>query len=95
MPIAQRTTKITAVRSRLAASQLTDIADKLDALKAARDARHRGTGRDLAVVKTSAVDEAFDRLGLVMVEGQGGPRRFIAEGAYAAGSAAGEALKVG
>ena len=71
------------------------IADKLDALKAARDARHRGTGRDLAVVKTSAVDEAFAGLGLVMVEGQGGSRRFIAEGAYAAGSAAGGALEVG
>lgn len=71
------------------------IADKLDALKAARDARHRGTGRDLAVVKTSAVDEAFEKLGLVMVEGQGGPRRFIAEGAYDAGSAAGGALEVG
>ena len=74
---------------------VTGIADKLDALKAARDARHRGTGRDLAIVKTSAVDEAFDKLGLVMVEGQGGPRRFIAEGAFEAGSAAGEALKVG
>ncbi len=71
------------------------IADKLDALKAARDARHRGTGRDLAVVKTSAVDEAFDRLGLVMVEGQNGPRRFIAEGAYEAGSVAGAGLKMG
>ena len=71
------------------------IADKLDALKAARDARHRGTGRDLAVVKTSAVDEAFAELGLVMVEGQGGPRRFIAQRAYDAGSAAGEALDVG
>ncbi len=70
------------------------IADKLDALKAARDARHRGTGRDLTIVKTSAVDEAFDRLGLVMVEGQGGPRRFIAEGAYAAGEAAGGSLEI-
>ena len=71
------------------------IADKLDALKAARDARHCGTGRDLAVVKTSAVDAAFARLGLVLVEGQAGPRRFIAEGAYDAGSAAGAELKVG
>ncbi|WP_237476598.1 DUF7168 domain-containing protein [Lichenibacterium dinghuense] len=71
------------------------IAGKLDALKAARDARHRGTGRDIAVVKTSAVDEAFAKLGLVMVEGQGGPRRLVAEGAYDAGSAAGQALKVG
>ncbi len=74
---------------------VSGIADKLDALKAARDARHRGTGRDLAVVKTSAVDEAFAGLGLVMVDGQGGSRRFIAEGAYEAGSAAGEALNVG
>jgi hypothetical protein len=74
---------------------LSGIADKLDALKAQRDARHRGTGRDLAVVKTSAVDEAFAELGLVMVEGQAGPRRFIAEGAYEAGSAAGGAVRVG
>ena len=54
-----------------------------------------GTGRDLAIVKTSAVDEAFAQLGLVMVEGQGGPRRVIAEGAYTAGEAAGAALEVG
>ena len=74
---------------------VSGIADKLDALKAARDARHRGTGRDLAIVKTSAVDEAFEKLGFVMVEGQGGPRRFIAEGAYEAGSAAGEGLEIG
>lgn len=73
---------------------VTGIADKLDALKTERAGRHRGSGRDLAVVKTSAVDEAFAKLGLVMVEGQAGPRRFIAEGAYDAGSAAGAALKV-
>ena len=68
------------------------IGDKLDAMKRARDTHHRATGRDLAVVKTSAVDEAFAQLGLVMVEGQGGPRRFIAEGAYEAGEAAGAGL---
>ena len=71
------------------------LADKLDALKAVREARHRGGGRDLAVVKASVVDEAFDRLGLVTVEGQGGGRRFIAEGAYAAGEAAGAGMKIG
>lgn len=71
------------------------IGDKLDAMKRARDTRHRSTGRDLALVKTSVVDEAFDGLGLVMVEGQGGPRRFIAEGAYEAGAAAGAGLKIG
>ncbi len=74
---------------------VTGFAAKLDAQKAARDAHHRGTGRDLAVVKSSAVDEAFAGLGLVMVEGQGGSRRFIAEGAFDAGSAAGAGLKVG
>lgn len=74
---------------------VSGIADKLDALKAVRDARHRGTGRDLAILKTSAVDEAFAGLGLVMVEGQGSPRRFIAEGAYEAGGAAGEKLAIG
>ena len=80
------------VNASFALGMVAGIGDKLDALKAARDARHRGTGRDLAVVKTSAVDEAFAALGLVMVEGQGGPRRFIAEGAYAAGEAAGGGL---
>ncbi|MGI3902429.1 MAG: DUF7168 domain-containing protein [Janthinobacterium lividum] len=73
---------------------VTGFADKLDAQKAARDAHHRGTGRDLAVVKTSAVDQAFAELGLVMVGGQGGSRRFIAEGAYDAGSAAGAAIQI-
>ncbi len=71
------------------------IADKLDSIKADRDARHRGTGRDLAVVTRSVVDRAFADLGLVMVEGQRAPRRYVTEGAYAAGSAAGETLEFG
>lgn len=68
------------------------IGDKLDAMKRARDTRHRSTGRDLALVKTSVVDEAFDGLGLVMTEGQAGARRTIAAGAYEAGEAAGADL---
>ena len=84
-----------AVNASFVLGMVTGIADKLDALKAVRDARHRGTGRDLAVAKTSAVDDAFGKLGLVMVEGQAGPRRFIAEGAYEAGSAAGGAFEFG
>ena len=68
------------------------IADKLDALKRARDTHHRSTGRDLALVKTSVVDEAFDRLGLTMIEGQSAARRVIAAGAYEAGEAAGVGL---
>ena len=70
------------------------LGDKLDAMKAARDTRHRGGGRDLALVKGSVVDEAFEALGLVTVEGQGA-RRFIAEGAYEAGEAAGAGMKIG
>ena len=83
------------VNASFALGMVAGIGDKLDALKAARDARHRGTGRDLAVVKTSAVDAAFDRLGLVMVEGQGGARRFITDAAYVAGEAAGGGLELG
>ena len=73
---------------------VASIGDKLDRLKAARDTRHRGGGRDLALVKGSVVDEAYAGLGLVMSEGQG-PRRFIAEGAYRAGEVAGAELEIG
>jgi len=73
---------------------VTSLADKLDAMKDARDAEHRSTGRDLAVVKTSVVDEAFDKLGLTMRSGRAS-RRMITTGAFEAGSAAGAGLKIG
>ena len=82
------------VNSSFALGMVGSVADKLDAMKDARDARHRGTGRDLAVVKTSVVDEAFDKLGLTVSEGLA-PRRAIATGAYEAGNAAGAGLKIG
>ena len=82
------------VNASFALGMVLSVADKLDALKACRDARQRGTGRDLAVVKTSAVDEAFAALGLAMVEGGPVPRRPIAVGAYEAGSAAGQDLAI-
>ena len=62
------------VNSSFALGMVGSVADKLDAMKDARDARHRGTGRDLAVVKKSVVDEAFDKLGLTVSEGIA-PRR--------------------
>ena len=82
------------VNSSFALGMVGSVADKLDAMKDARDTRHRGTGRDLAVVKTSVVDEAFDKLGLTVSEGLA-PRRAIATGAYEAGSAAGAGLRIG
>ena len=82
------------VNASFALGMVTSIADKLDALKDARDARGRGSGRDLAVVKTSAVDAAFAALGLTMADGGPSPRRPVAPGAYEAGSAAGRSLKV-
>jgi len=63
-------------------------------MKDARDAEHRSTGRDLAVVKTSVVDEAFDKLGLTMRSGRSS-RQMITTGAFEAGSAAGAGLKIG
>ncbi|MBM3547540.1 MAG: DUF2786 domain-containing protein [Alphaproteobacteria bacterium] len=69
------------------------IADKLTAMKAARDEAKRGTGRDLIVLKTSIVDAAFDKLGLTMRE-MPGVRRMIAPEAYDAGDAAGASLAI-
>ncbi len=82
------------VNSSFAFGMVTSVADKLDAMKAARDADHRSTGRDLAVVKTSVVDEAFDKLGLTMTSGRAA-RRMIATGAFDAGTAAGAGVGIG
>ena len=70
------------------------IADKLDRLTGEREARTAGTGRDLAIVKNSVVDEAIAALGLVERDVPA-PRRFIAPAAYDAGGTAGEGLAVG
>jgi hypothetical protein len=69
------------------------IADKLAAMKAARDGAKRGTGRDLIVLKTSIVDAEFDKLGLTMRPIQG-VRRMVAPEAYDAGDVAGASLAI-
>lgn len=82
------------VNASFALGMVTSIADRLDALKAARDARGRGSGRDLAVVKGSAVDDALAALGMTMVDGGLSPRRTIAPEAYDAGADAGQDLPI-
>ncbi len=82
------------VNGSFAFGMMTSIADKLDAMKDDRDTRHRSSGRDLAVAKTSVVDEAFAKLGLGLRHSQA-PGRMVAPGAFEAGSAAGASLDLG
>ena len=70
------------------------IADKLDRLAAEREPRVTRSGREIAVVKRSVVDEALAALGLVERD-LSMARRYVAPEAYDAGGAAGEGLTVG
>lgn len=66
------------------------IIDKLQALRAARDAaRDQSGGRALVPVKRSIVDEELERLGLSLRSVQA-PRRTVIRDAYGAGKEAGE-----
>jgi hypothetical protein len=69
------------------------IADKLLAMKAARDDPARGTGRGLVVLKRSVVDSEIDKLGLAL---RTVPRasRMVSPLAYEAGEVAGETLAI-
>lgn len=69
------------------------IADKLVAMKAAREQAKRGSGRDLIVLKTAVVDAEFDKLGLTM-HAIPGVRRMVAPEAYDAGDVAGASLAI-
>ena len=76
-----------------ALGMVASIADKLIAMKAAREAAKRGTGRDLVVLKTSIVDTEFDKLGLDF-RASSGASRLVATEAYDAGEAAGASLAI-
>jgi len=69
------------------------IADKLMAMKDARDRVNRSTGRDLVVIKNSVVDAELAKLGLGL-RSLPGISRTISPDAYEAGGAAGEAFDV-
>lgn len=64
------------------------IADKLEAMKAARDEVKNSTGRGVVVLKTAVVDTELEKLDLALRTVER-PRRLIAPEAYDAGDAAG------
>ncbi len=68
------------------------IADKLGAMKLARDDANRaGSGRDLVVVRHAIVESEFARLNLTLRRG-GRSGKKVAAGAFEAGQAAGQSL---
>jgi uncharacterized protein DUF2786 len=72
---------------------VASIADKLTAMKAGRDEANNRRGRDLVVLKTSAVDSEIEKLGLKL---RTVPRasRMVSPMAYDAGDAAGASLAI-
>ena len=69
------------------------IAEKLMAMKDARDATNAGTGRALVVVKSAVVDAELARLDLKLRRARSSSR-LISERAYEAGGAAGASLAI-
>lgn len=76
-----------------ALGMVASIADKLVAMKAARDEVNHRTGRDLVVLKAAVVDTEIEKLGLKlrMVERAS---RMVSPMAYDAGGVAGESLAI-
>ena len=72
---------------------VASIAEKLTAMKAARDQVNHGTGRDLVVLKASVVDAEFDKLGLNLRAARS-TGRTVSMTAYEAGGVAGASLAI-
>lgn len=72
---------------------VASIADKLTAMKAARDEANNRTGRDLVVLKAAVVDTEIEKLGLKL---RTAPRasRMVSQIAYDAGGVAGASLAI-
>jgi hypothetical protein len=72
---------------------VASIADKLAAMKAARDEVNHRTGRDLVVLKAAVVDIEIEKLGLKLqvVERTS---RMVSPMAYEAGGVAGASLAI-
>jgi hypothetical protein len=69
------------------------IADKLTAMKKARDAVNNGTGRGLVVLKSSVVDAELERLDLKLRTVHS-TSRMVSPMAYEAGETAGASLTI-
>jgi hypothetical protein len=76
-----------------ALGMVASIADKLTAIKAARDTMNSGTGRGLVVLKGSVVAAEFEKLGLGL-RTVDRPGRMVSPSAYDAGGVAGASLAI-
>ena len=76
-----------------ALGMVASIADKLMAMKAARDRVKASTGRGLVVLKAAVVDTEFDKLDLKL-HSVDRPSRMVSPDAYDAGEAAGASLPI-
>jgi hypothetical protein len=76
-----------------ALGMVASIAAKLTAMKAARDAANRSTGRDLVVLKAAIVDEELEKLDLDLRTVRRASR-MVSTTAFEAGSAAGASLAI-
>lgn len=69
------------------------IAEKLNAMKAARDTANETSGRALVVLKSAVVDAEMKKLNLNLRSARA-PTRLISETAFEAGEAAGASLAI-
>lgn len=76
-----------------ALGMIASIADKLTAMKAARDEVNILTGRDLVVLKAAVVDIELEKLGLKL-QTMGRASRMVSTMAYEAGGVAGVSLAI-
>lgn len=76
-----------------ALGMVASVADRLTAMKAARDQVNESTGRGLVVLKTSVVDAEFDKLGLTLRTARSASR-MVSMTAFEAGGAAGASLPI-
>ncbi|WP_316201931.1 MULTISPECIES: DUF2786 domain-containing protein [unclassified Bradyrhizobium] len=76
-----------------ALGMVVSIADRLAAMKAARDQINQSSGRGLVVLKTSVVDAEFDKLDLKLRSARS-TSRMVSTAAYEAGGAAGTTLAI-
>jgi len=76
-----------------ALGMIASIADKLTAMKAARDEVNILTGRDLVVLKAAVVDIDLEKLGLKL-QTMGRASRMVSTMAYEAGGVAGVSLAI-
>ena len=76
-----------------ALGMVASIADKLTAMKAARDKVNSGSGRALVVLKAAVVDAELEKLDLKLRTVRR-PTRMVSTTAYEAGSVAGALLAI-